>query len=333
MKKNFLYLLLVLALGATTAWFFFFKKPTNTLSVEEKNFTVEDTASVDRIFFTQKTGASILLERQQNGTWTLNHGGEARIDAVDIIMETFKRMAVKSPVPINALENVKANLVVDGIKVEVYQKGEKTKTMYIGSSTKDFKGTYMMLEGAQMAYIMYLPGWEGYITPRFFLEPSEWKSREIFRTNPTKLASVSVEYPTHDEDNFTLIQKNSLLSLMGKTGPALDADTSLLRLYSTFFNGIHCEGYEPNNPFLDSVVRSTPLMRIQVSGSDGKKTTVRFYPFFVNTADVAPKDPETGKYTDVERLYFYREETKDFGVMQLFATRAMFKRFRDFRKG
>ena len=103
MKKNIVYLALVIALGGAAFWFFYGKKPTNTLSGEERNFTIDDTASVDRIFFAKKTGASILLERNADGSWKLNGKEEARIDAVDMILETFKRLAVKSTVPVNGM--------------------------------------------------------------------------------------------------------------------------------------------------------------------------------------------------------------------------------------
>jgi len=333
MKKNIIYLFLVLVLGCAAIWFFYGKKPTNTLSGEERNFTIEDTASIDRIFFAKKTGAPILLERSSNGSWKLNGKEEARIDAVDLLLETFKRLAVKSPVPINGMETVKRNLVVDGIKVEIYQKGEKVKTMYMGTPTKDFRGTYMMLEDASMAYIMHLPGWEGTVTPRFFIDPIEWKSRVIFRAAPRKLSEVSIQYPTHPEDNFVMKKmKDGSYSLQGN-GPGLVADSALMNLYSSYFNGVHCEGFEPNNPNRDSVMKTTPILRVQLVNEKNNKTTVKFWPFFINMNNtVGPQNQETGKYTDVERVFFYREETNDFGVMQLFSIQGIFKRYRDFGK-
>ena len=333
MKKNIVYLALVIALGGAALWFFYGKKPTNTLSGEERNFTIDDTASIDRIFFAKKTGSSILLERNADGSWKLNGKEEARIDAVDMILETFKRLAVKSPVPVNGMETVKRNLVVDGVKVEIYQKGEKVKTMYLGTPTKDFRGTYMMLEDAQMAYIMHLPGWEGTVTPRFFIDPIDWKSRVIFRAAPRKLAEVSVQYPTHPEDNFVMKKSaNGSYQLSGNGTPML-ADTALMNLYSSFFNGVHCEGFEPNNPHRDSVLKTTPILQLTLINERKAKTSVKFWPFFINMNNtVGPQNDETGKYTDVERVFFYREETKDFGVMQLFSIQGIFKRYRDFAK-
>lgn len=334
MKKNIIYLGLVIILGGVVWWFFYLKKPTNTLSVEERNFVVDDTASIDRIFFAKKTGASILLERQPDGSWKLNQKSEARIDAVDMLMETFKRLSVKSPVPINGMETVKRNLVVDGIKVEIYQKGEKVKTMYLGTPTKDFRGTYMMLENAQMAYIMHLPGWEGTITPRFFTDPMEWKSRVIFRAAPRQLKEVSVQYPSHPADNFVMKKSNQgSYTLSGSSSEFFQPDTALMNLYSSYFHGIHCEGYEPNNPNKDSVMRTTPILHLTLINEKNAKTSVKFWPFFINMNNtVGPQNETTGKYTDVERVYFYREETKDFGVMQLFSIQGIFKRYKDFAK-
>jgi hypothetical protein len=331
MKKNIIYLLLVLVLGATAYWFFYGKKSTNTLSGEERNFTIDDTASIDRIFFAKKTGASILLERNADGSWKLNGKDEARIDAVDLLLETFKRLAVKSPVPVNGMETVKRNLVVDGLKVEVYQKGEKVKTMYMGTPTKDFRGTYMMMEDAQMAYIMHLPGWEGTVTPRFFIDPIDWKSRVIFRAAPKQLQEVVVQYPTHPEDNFILTKSAKGAYQLQGNKLSLLADTALMNLYSTYFNGVHCEGFEPNNPNRDSVMKTTPIFIISLINEKNIKTSVKFWPFFINMNNtVGPQDEQTGKLNDVERVFFYREETKDFGVMQLLSIQGMIKRYKDF---
>jgi hypothetical protein len=203
----------------------------------------------------------------------------------------------------------------------------------MGTPTKDFRGTYMMLEDAKMAYIMHLPGWEGTVTPRFFIDPIDWKSRVIFRAAPQKLKEVTMQYPSHPEDNFTMKKVNNGSYQLQGNGLSILADTTLMNLYSSFFNGIHCEGFEPNNPNRDSVMKTNPLFIVSLINEKNSKTSVKFWPFFINMNNtVGPQDEQTGKFNDVERLYFYREETKDFGVMQLNSIQGMIKRFKDFAK-
>lgn len=332
MKKNLIYLLIVLLLGGVAYYLFFGKSKGNTIQAKEQEFSVKDTASVDRIFFAAKTGTAILLEKQKDGSWLLNKKFVARKDAVDLLLETFKQVSVKSPVPTAAVQNVLKTIAVDGIKVEIYAGGDMIRSFYVGSGTNDNLGTYMLSEGSEQPYVMYIPGWEGYLTPRFFLDEQEWKSRVILDGNEQTIASVRLEYLHFPDEGFELKKDASGNWSIQNLKPmkTIKANPALFKEYLTYFSNINCEGYENNNPKKDSVMSNLPAIQVKLVRTDGKTTTLKMWPRIMPER---PDDPEAEKMKmieDPERLFFYREETKDFGVMQLFNTGRIYKKFSDF---
>jgi hypothetical protein len=71
MKKNLLYAAVLILLLAA-AWWITQKDDRSTLDPNETVFSVEDTASIDRIFIADKSGRSILAEKEPDGRWLVN---------------------------------------------------------------------------------------------------------------------------------------------------------------------------------------------------------------------------------------------------------------------
>ena len=70
------------------------------LSEESYAFGIEDTASVDRIVISNKVPQRVKLYRNKQGVWQLN-GRPIRKDAMEVLMETLKRMTMRNFVPEN----------------------------------------------------------------------------------------------------------------------------------------------------------------------------------------------------------------------------------------
>ena len=71
MKKNTGLLLLLIGLIVIAAIFLFNRK-SGTIGEELRDFTVKDTGAVTKLFLADKKGSQVLLERQPDGTWSLN---------------------------------------------------------------------------------------------------------------------------------------------------------------------------------------------------------------------------------------------------------------------
>ena len=69
---------------------------------------------------TDKQGKILVLKKEKSG-WFVNDTIPARKDIVQVLLETLKRIEVKSPVNKPMRENVMKQLSTGAIKVQVYQ--------------------------------------------------------------------------------------------------------------------------------------------------------------------------------------------------------------------
>ena len=184
-SRNTLLLLVFLLLAGFAAYYFLNKNGSkSTLDSEETAFAIADTASVDKIFISTKSGKSNTLTRKAGNHWVLNDHYEARKDMVNMLLETMKRMEVKRPADKLSRNNAIRDIAALGRKVEVYQKGELAKTFYVGQTTDEHMGTYFIMEGSEDPYVLHMPGFNGFITSRFDIEEAKWRSVPVSAVRP-----------------------------------------------------------------------------------------------------------------------------------------------------
>ena len=280
MKNNKIYFILFILL-AVVAIVLYWTRTNSTLKKELRDFAIQDTSRVSRIFMVNKQNQSILLERNDNNSWTVNQQFQARKDAVDLILKTFKRMDVKSPVSKASFENVVKNLAATHVKVEVYNKDEKepVKTIYIGGPTQDMYGTYMMIENSKTPFIVHIPGFSGYLTSRFFLEENDWRSQKIFKYSFNQIKSVKLENFEKPEQSFVasnLGDNNFSLLSLSNNQVINDFDTVKIKQYLGTYKRISYEQvlteFSPEKT--DSIIQSNPIYRISLTNHLDKTTTV-----------------------------------------------------------
>lgn len=215
MKKNKIILIIILAL-AVVAVLVVASNSYSTLENEESNFAVSDTSTITKIFIADKNVNSVTLDRTESG-WLLDGKYPTNPRIVEVLLETLKRFKVKAPVSLASRDNVIKRLATVGKKVEIYQmvyrvnlfdkiklfRHEKlTKVFYVGDATQDNLGTYMLMEGADQPYIVYLPSFRGFLNTRFSPYPDDWKSHIIFNKTLANIKSISVEFGRQAEESF-----------------------------------------------------------------------------------------------------------------------------------
>ena len=124
-------------------------------------------------------------------------------------------MKIKYPVSESMHNSVIKELATQGVKLELYS-GDKflKKTIYIGGETADFLGTYMMIDGSDKAYVMHIPGFNGFLSPRFNIDGRKvtsqiWRSRKVFKGS--MIDSLRMEFHDEPTKNFLLCTKESLV--------------------------------------------------------------------------------------------------------------------------
>ncbi|MCB2206875.1 MAG: DUF4340 domain-containing protein [Bacteroidetes bacterium] len=255
----------------------------STLKEKETDFAVEDTASVTQIFIADKKDNSVLLKKE-GAQWTINEQFVANNKVVEFLLSTMKRLKVKSPVPLSVRNGVVSRLASNGIKVEVYQKvyrinlfdkykffkhEKRTKVFYVGDATQDNMGTYMLIEDAENPYIVFIPGFRGFLYSRFSPKPDDWKSHVVFNKKLADIKSVSLQFFEEPENSFKVevedARGNYKITAL-QSGEVLESyDTLRLLNFLTSFRDLRYETRMNNlmTPMkLDSIVNSTPVYEL-----------------------------------------------------------------------
>jgi hypothetical protein len=273
-RKKILLLVSVLVLLLFLAWLALQRtNKKSTLDPAETAFAVEDTAAVDQIFIAYKDNpyTATLKRNRTTGVWILNDTFEVRPVRMKVLLETLKGIKVRRPVTQSESNEVVKSLAVVGIKIEVYQNGQKTKVLYLGPENLTNDSNFAILEGAENPYLIHLPGHNGIIDVRFRVRPNEWRDSRLFKSYYKDIERIQVVYH-QDTSNSYLIQKMEGNYVVN--GRA-DIDSTFILNYLSKFSAVYCETiYEVGTyeSFMDSLNR-------QAGGPTG----------FIEVVDVRPE--------------------------------------------
>lgn len=286
--RNRIPVIMVIFLGSIAFWLTIHNKK-GTIKETLRDFAVQDTASITKIFLADKNFKKITLERKPSGIWMVNGKYIARKDVMETLLYTIKKIDIKEPVGNAAQDNMIKRLSGSAIKCEIYAGEELIKSYYVGTETPDQKGTYMILidlktmKPSAKAFVTYIPGFEGYLTPRYLTQEKGWRDQTIFKLNPDQIQSVRLEAPYTPELGYELTVRGNNdyeVKLLNKKAASLtNLDTLSVKQYLTYFRKLSFETFEDqlSETQLDSVRRSKPLNILTVKDTQGKTTTVKFY--------------------------------------------------------
>ncbi len=336
MKKNKLIVVITVFLAAI-AIFLLAQNHYSTLKENETNFSVSDTASVTKIFIADKNVNSVIIERTPKG-WVLNGKVNANDKLVNTLLATLKRMKVKSPVSLASHDNVVKRLSSIGKKVEIYQevyridlfgmqlfKHEKlTKVFYVGDVTRDNLGTYMLIEGAERPYIIYLPGFRGFVSSRFSPLIDDWRSHVVFSKTLNNIKNLKVYFGENDSSGFNI----EVIDAMGNykitrllNGEMLKSfDTLKVLNLMTSFADLRYES-RLNNILppqkIDSIINSPSKYEITLLDNFGETTYVKIFERH-RLPESVTKVYDKLTPVDHDRMYGLINEGDDFVLMQYY---------------
>ncbi len=336
MKRNRIVLITTIILLAV-ALALILTTNSSTLRSSEVDFSVEDTSAITRLFMVDKNNNSVLLEKINPGEWRLNGEYRAHQFNVNGLLETIKEIKVKSPVAKNAQNNVLSRLSATAVKIEIYQKKPRidvfglklwprevlSKVYYVGGPTPDNRGTFMILEGAEKPYIIYIPSFRGFVAARYSPEEDDWRDHSIFKTKINDIKSVSVDFIAKPDESYTVYNEGlDDFSLVTKLdGKEKLFDTLRMITYLTSFADIRYEAIlnnSINKEYIDSVSSSPVAHIITLITKDGdtvKVVTHRKRGFS------ELYDEEKGIQLvpfDLDRLYAFINNRRDFVLLQYF---------------
>jgi hypothetical protein len=334
LKKNKAIILIVVILTAI-ALILVLNRDKSTFSKKDYDFAVADTGSITKIYLVNKSNQSVLFEKQSVGNWLLNGKHKAHNYGINMLLETMTKITAKAPVPKKGHNNVISQLATASTKVEIYQevyrinlfdkiklfKHEKlTKTYYVGNPTPDNMGTFMLLEGADIPFIVHILGFRGFVSSRFSVVERDWRDHTVFRAKLAEIKSLTMEIPETPEKSFKIIldgNRFAIQQLSDKQNlPAYD--TLKLLNFLTSFADLRFEALlnEIDASRIDSITHSIPKEIITLVKVNGDTTKVKT---FFKPNDARKYDMEGGLYVhDLDRLYGLINNDEDFVLMQYF---------------
>ena len=334
MKKNNRITIIIAALLVVVAGVLIWNnRYLSTLQGESSDFQVWDTASVTKIYLADRRERESLLERQEQG-WTLNGTYKAHPKQVQYLLTTLYKIRIKMPVSVASHDNIVKQLASQSTKVEIYQivprinlfdkiklfyHEKRTKVFYVGDATMDSSGTFMLKEGADKAYIVYIPSFRGFITTRFTANPDDWRDHTIFHEHMADIRSIEMDFNEDPEGSFRIdnIGKHRYKLTRLIDNQDLPYDTLKVINLMSSFSDLRFEALFTNTlpqERIDSITNSPFVHYIVVTDKDGNKQDMRTYKKLVLNG-VTDMSGEIGD-VDRDRMYALVNDGKDFVLIQ-----------------
>lgn len=323
-KKSIIIILMLALLSGLAIYFYKTKGGHSTIDKEMSDFAVKDTASIDKIFLADKDGKTILLEKTKTG-WTVNGKYPARYDAVEMLLYTIRMVEVRSPVSKSSMKNVLKIMASKSTKVEIYSHGDKIKQYYVGHTTQDHLGTYMLLtnldndENYEEPFVTHIPGFDGFLNTRYYTDEIDWRDRLVFNYSPPQIKQIKLDLHIMPDSSFTIdLFSMQRFGLKTGKGEQLNFDEAKLKQYITYFFNVNTEVVlDKKDHLTDSLSKSgIPFATLTVFDRNNGKSVCEFY----RKKPIAAKNQEYGidyQY-DPDRLFIKYNDGKDYGVAQYY---------------
>ena len=261
-KKQLIYCILIILTGIVIWHLNTDERSTIT---NDNNFAISDTASVSKIFIADRNGSTITLDRARNN-WSINNKYKVRKDAITTILNTIQQIKIQRPVPKNSLKNVIKDLATKGVKVEIYtDKKTPEKTYTIGSSTANHLGTYMLMDDAESPFVIHIPSFNGFLSPRYGIQGNklnekDWRTTNVFKLKNENINAISIKNFLNPKQSFTLI--NGPLALLDYSGTEVDFNQEKVLTLLNAFKLLNCESYKDEK---EKIELTTPLHKLIVN--------------------------------------------------------------------
>ena len=275
LKKKYAFIILVIIIGSAI-WLENTEKKSTILV--DNNFEIADTSVVTKVFIADRYGNTITVEKVEK-KWFVNEKYEARKDAIKTLLTTISKIKIKKPVSNSSFDNVVKFMATSGIKVEIYDANNLLKSYTIGSNTADHLGTYMLLKDAAKPYIMHIPSFNGFLSPRYGIQGQKidvktWRSNKVFSSKQEDIERIYFTDLLNPENSYKLTTSPMILSSNSIMKIDYNINSTLGLLNS--FENLNCESFKEKykiefaTQLHELIVNSDTLRTYQI-----KKDTVK----------------------------------------------------------
>ncbi|MFN8321990.1 MAG: hypothetical protein U0T74_04980 [Chitinophagales bacterium] len=338
MKKYLPYLLVIVVLAAAAIWFIKHQSK-GTINEQEGDFAVKESKDIFKIILSDTENNKVEIA-QVNGLWMVNNKYAAREELVTQLIDAITRVTSLCPVPTAAHDNVTRDLLAQHVQVQVYnRKDELMKSYWVGGPSIDGQNTYMLLEldgkPAVRPHMTYIPGFRGYLTPRFNTSEENWRSRVLYNYKEDEIKTLRVEYPADPMKSFSLTRVTSdsfsLSPLDEKFRINEPYQQKFIRQYLGFYSSIYIEAFDNSYSKRDSVMQTVPYCNITITGTDNSVNHVKLFYMPVSKRSKLQFDEKGHEMTyDIDHYYASIHNGQDFAIVQYYVLGKLLRNYRDF---
>ncbi|MFZ4797036.1 MAG: DUF4340 domain-containing protein [Bacteroidia bacterium] len=318
-KKTYLAILVLLLVAIS--YYLISKKPWGINYKDIADFAIADTSAIDKIFIADRNGNTVILEKKGSQTWIINNNKMADFSKIELLLATVKNLAVLRPVPQSEHNSAVGDLATIGIKAQFYAKDETVKTLYVGSATQEQNGTYMLIEGSTKPYAVHIPGFFGYLTPRFICDTLTWRDRTVFNYQSEEIKSIAFNYE-NAANSFFIDNSNVQAPLIFDANKKVKTitDIQFLKFYVATFKQLNFDGYDENQSpkLIDSLLQNKPICTINITNKNGAIQSLKLYTKAIDKHTKQAINEETGEYLkfDTERYWAFLNNDQSLMLIQ-----------------
>jgi len=294
--KRILILLLALLALSIGAYFLVTQdevEQKSTLTKNDRDFRVENLDEIHKITIKTRRRPELHLSRK-GGDWLVNYKHVVSPNSMTRLLDVIQDMRMKYIPHRNALPNIKDEMELIGLHIEIYDANDKKiKGYFVGGGTADERGTYVQMEGSKQPYVMEMASYEGSIRGRFLPKEEEWRERIFIKEDVSRLKKITVDFPKSKEDSYVVDIENgtvkSLYDYSLRKGGKLRRGS--IKAFTKQFENIGAEAFENHHKDRDSIANLVPFARFEIESMEGSKE-IKLFPikdiYFndVNTASV-----------------------------------------------
>ncbi len=338
MKKYFLYIFVIIVLAVAAVWFIK-NQASGTINEREGSFAVKDKNEIAKFILTETDKQAIEISNA-NGLWMVNGKYAAREDMMESLLEVATRVTSLCPVPAAAHDNVVRELMTHHVRVEIFDKSNKSlKSYWVGGPTTDGQNTYMLLEDngqpSSRPHLTYIPSFKGFLTPRFNAEEETWRTRAVFNYKESEIQKLCVQYTTDEKNSFAIAKIANDSFAVSPTNEKFRINDSYqqkyIRQYLSFYSSIFLEAFVNDLPNRDSIIKTTPYCTITIIETDSSVNQVKLYRMPVNKRSKMQFDPNGNPMAyDIDHFFASIHDDKDLALVQYYTFGTLLRHYKDF---
>lgn len=310
MKKLLFLVMAVIILGAVYLVLSKDTKEKTSITVEDREFVVENADDIHVITIKSKTYPLMHLSRAE-GYWILNDKYKANPTVIKNMLGALTNMKIKYIPPRSQNKMIEKSIENVGIEIKTFDRDGKVLSDFImAGNTNDESGTYCIKRGAQQAYVMSMPIVEGGLRNFFNMTQVGMRDKTIFSFDPQRIKSIEIDYLKDRKNSFRLEKSGSefTITATGRTGkPSAKANKNLAYAYVNDYDKLMAEVINQENPDLDKLEGRLPFAVFTITTDDKASFEMEIFP----DLDIFDRTINTRSVDDLAKIERYFVKTSD----------------------